>query len=79
MSRKGKCWDNASMESFFGTIKREMIHYLKYRPLQEAMAEISEYIEVFYNRQRRHSSQGNLSGGILELIHHAARGCLTII
>jgi transposase InsO family protein len=49
------------MESFFGTLKREMVHHRKYRTRQEATAEISEYIEVFYNRQRRHASLGNLS------------------
>jgi putative transposase len=61
MSRKGNCWDNASMESFFGTLKRELVHHRKYRTRQQAVAEISEYIEMFYNRQRRHASLGNLS------------------
>lgn len=61
MSRKGNCWDNAPMESFFGTLKTEMVHHRKYRTRQEAIAEIREYIEVFYNRQRRHASLGNLS------------------
>ena len=60
MSRKGNCWDNASMESFFDTLKREMAHHRKDRTRQEAMAEISEYIEVFYNRQRRHANLSNL-------------------
>lgn len=61
MSRKGNCYDNASMESFFGTLKNELVHHRKYRTRQEAIAEIREYIEVFYNRQRRHASLGNLS------------------
>ena len=61
MSRKGNCWDNAPMESFFGTLKTELVHHRKYRTRQEAIREISEYIEVFYNRQRRHASLGNLS------------------
>ena len=61
MSRKGNCYDNAPMESFFGTLKRELVHHRKYRTRQEAIAEISEYIEVFYNRQRRHASLGNIS------------------
>jgi putative transposase len=61
MSHKGNCCDNASMESFFGTIKQEMIHHRKYRTRREAMAEIREYLEVFCNRQRRHASLGNLS------------------
>ena len=61
MSRKGNCYDNAPMESFFGTLKNELVHHRKYRTRQEAIAEIREYIEVFYNRQRRHASVGNLS------------------
>ena len=61
MSRKGNCWDNAPMESFFGTLKQEMVHHRRYRTRQQAMGEIREYIEVFYNRQRRHASLGNLS------------------
>jgi len=61
MSRKGNCWDNAPMESFFGTLKTELVHHRKYRTRQEAIADIREYIEVFYNRQRRHASLGNIS------------------
>lgn len=61
MSRKGNCWDNAPMESFFGTLKTELVHLRKYRTRQEAIADIREYIEVFYNRQRRHANLGNLS------------------
>jgi putative transposase len=61
MSRKGNCWDNAPMESFFGTLKQEMVHHRRYRTRQQAMGEIREYIEVFYNRQRRHASLDNLS------------------
>jgi len=61
MSRKGNCWDNAPMESFFGSLKQEMVHHRRYCTRQQAMGEIREYIEVFYNRQRRHASLGNLS------------------
>lgn len=61
MSRKGNCYDNAPMESFFGTLKTELVYHRKYRKRQEAVAEVSEYIEVFYNRQRRHASLGNIS------------------
>lgn len=64
MSRKGNCWDNASMESFFGTLKTELVHLRKYRTRQEAISDIREYIEVFYNRQRRHASLGNLSPAV---------------
>lgn len=56
MSRKGDCWDNAPMESFFATLKAELVHREQFKTRQEARAKIFEYIEVFYNRQRRHST-----------------------
>ena len=56
MSRKGNCWDNAPTESFFNSLKNERVHATRYRTHQEAMADLFEYIEVFYNRSRRHSS-----------------------
>ena len=58
MSRKGNCWDNACVESFFGTLKRELVHQRQYVTRDEAKQEIFDYIEVFYNRQRRHSTLG---------------------
>ena len=61
MSRKGNCYDNAPMESWFGTLKSELIHHRHYRTRLEAVREIVEYIEVFYNRQRRHAKLGNIS------------------
>jgi putative transposase len=61
MSRAGDCWDNAVMESFFGTLKTEMIYFEKFSSREEAEMKIFEYIEVFYNRQRRHSTLGQLS------------------
>ena len=61
MSRKGDCWDNAVAESFFHTLKVELIHGNFYNTRQEAKMAIFEYIEVFYNRQRRHSYLGYLS------------------
>jgi transposase InsO family protein len=61
MSRKGDCWDNAPMESFFGTLKKELVHQRKYRTRDEARRDIFEYIEIFYNRERLHSSLGYLS------------------
>jgi len=61
MSRKGNCYDNAPMESFWGTLKQELVHHRKYKTRQEAMQDISEYIEVFYNRQRRQARLGYLS------------------
>ncbi len=58
MSRKGNCWDNACVESFFGTLKRELVYYRRYATREAATQDIFEYIEVFYNRQRRHSTLG---------------------
>jgi putative transposase len=52
MSRKGNCYDNAPMESFWGTLKNELLHDRKFATRREAEVEISEYIEIFYNRQR---------------------------
>lgn len=61
MSRKGNCWDNAVMESFFGRFKVELIYAENYKTVETAQAGIFEYIEMFYNRQRRHSASGNMS------------------
>jgi len=61
MSGKGDCWDNAVMESFWGTLKTELVNHEHYRTRAQARASIFEYIEVFYNRTRLHSSLGYLS------------------
>lgn len=61
MSRKGNCWDNAVMESFFSRLKVELIYAENYRTEEEARAGIFEYIELFYNRTRRHSAIGYVS------------------
>lgn len=61
MSRKGNCYDNAPMESFWGTLKNELVHHRRYATRQEAIREITEYIEVFYNRQRLQKRLGFLS------------------
>ena len=61
MSRKGNCWDNAPMESFFATLKKELVHHERYKTRSEARASLFEYIEVFYNRIRKHSALGYLS------------------
>lgn len=61
MSRKGNCWDNAVMESFFSRLKVELVYAENFKTVDEARAEIFEYIEIFYNRQRRHSSLGYIS------------------
>ncbi len=56
MSRQGNCWDNAPTESFFNSLKNERVHGTRYATRQEAIADLFEYIEVFYNRSRRHST-----------------------
>jgi putative transposase len=61
MSRRADCWDNAPMESFFASLKKELIHDADFATRAEARAAIFEYIEVFYNGQRRHSSLGYVS------------------
>jgi transposase InsO family protein len=61
MSRRGNCYDNAVTESFFGTLKTELVHHQSYASQEAARQSLFEYMEVFYNRQRRHSSLGYLS------------------
>ena len=58
MSRKGNCWDNAVAESFFRTLKNELIWGRRFESLSHAKSAIFDYIEVFYNRQRLHQSLG---------------------
>jgi len=58
MSRKGDCWDNAVVESFFGSLKSERIHWRSYQTREEARADIVEYITMFYNSRRLHSYLG---------------------
>lgn len=72
MSRKGNCWDNACVESFFGTLKKELVHDRRYPTREEARREIFEYIEVFYNRQRRHSTLGYRSPAEFEAMRKVA-------
>ena len=61
MSRKGNCWDNAPMESFFSRLKVELIYAEKFETVQQIKSAVFEYIEVFYNRLRRHSALGYIS------------------
>lgn len=61
MSRRGDCWDNAAMESFFSTLKIERVHRQRYQTRDEARADIFDYIERSYNPRRRHSTLGQLS------------------
>ena len=66
MSRKGNCYDNAPMESFWGTLKQELVHHRRYRTRQEAIRDITEYIEIFYNRQRLQARLGFMSPAVFE-------------
>ena len=63
MSRRGNCLDNAPMESFFASLKKEQIHQVRFRTRAEARAAVFEYLEVFYNRQRLHSALGYRTPG----------------
>jgi len=77
MSSTGNCYDNAVAESFFGLLKRERVNRVRYRTREEARADVFEYIEVFYNRKRRHGFLGNISPaefeqrttGLYETVH----------
>ncbi len=71
MSRKGNCYDNAPMESFWGSLKNELVHHCRYATRPEAEASIREYIEIFYNRQRRHSRLGYLAPAVFSQFHTA--------
>lgn len=66
MSRKGNCYDNAPMESFWGTLKNELVYHTRYVTREQAIREITEYIEVFYNRQRKQARLGYLSPAAFE-------------
>jgi len=77
MSSTGNCYDNAVVESFFGVLKRERVNRVRYRTRDEARADLFEYIEVFYNRKRRHGYLGNVSpaefeknsAGLFQTVH----------
>lgn len=69
MSRKGNCWDNAVMERFFGTLKRECTAREHFQTHEEVRTAIFEYVETFYNRVRKHSTLGYLSPVQFEIIH----------
>jgi transposase InsO family protein len=71
MSRKGNCYDNAPTESFFSTLKRELIHHQQYQSRAEAKQDIFQYIEVWYNRKRKHSSIEYLSPEEFEKINRS--------
>jgi len=67
MSGTGNCYDNAAMESFYHTLKTEHVYFEHYNTREEAKLSIFEYIEVFYNRQRRHSTLGYVSPMVYEM------------
>jgi putative transposase len=73
MSRKGNCYDNAPMESFWGTMKNELVYHRRYATREQAIREITEYIEIFYNRQRRQKKLGYLSPVVYEQQFHEKR------
>ena len=66
MSRRGEVYDNAVAESFFSTLKKELVHQTKFATRTDARQAIFDYVEVFYNRQRRHSTLGYLSPATFE-------------
>jgi transposase InsO family protein len=70
MSSAGSCYDNATSESFFATLKRELVYHSRFRTRAEAREEIFDYIEVFYNRQRLHSAIEYLSPAEFEIRYH---------
>jgi transposase InsO family protein len=70
MSRRGDCWDNAPMESFFASLKKELVHHEDYATREQAKASIFEYIEAFYNRARRHSALGYVAPAEYERTHN---------
>ena len=67
MSRRGNCWDNAPLESFFATLKKELLQGVAFTTRREVRAAIFDYIEGFYNRQRLHSALGYLSPASYEV------------
>ena len=71
MSGKGNCFDNAPMESFWGTLKQELVYHRHYGSRREAIQDIAEYIEIFYNRQRRQAKLGFLSPAAYEQKYYA--------
>ena len=70
MSRVAQCWDNAPVESFFASLKKELVHHERYTTREQARASIFEYVEAFYNRVRLHSSLGFLSPEEFERTHN---------
>lgn len=74
MSRKGNCWDNACAESFFSKLKNEWIKNKIYKTYEDGKKDVFKYIEVFYNRKRKHASLGNVSPTAYEKMHELNQG-----
>jgi transposase InsO family protein len=72
MSRKGNCWDNAPMESFFGTLKTELVYHEDYKTRAEARTSVFDYIEAFYNSIRLQEKLGYLSPNDFETLRKSA-------
>jgi putative transposase len=72
MSRKANCWDNAPMESWFHSLKTELVTHKNYLTRMQAKADIFEYIEIFYNRSRKHSALGYMNPAQYEILNRAA-------
>ena len=70
---QGNCWDNAVAESFFSSLKKERIKKHIYKNRQLALTDVSDYIETFYNRSRRHSHLGGMSPEGFEAVHNPRR------
>jgi len=75
MSRRGNCWDNAPSESFFSTLKQELVNERVYATRAEARQAVFEYIEIVYNRERLHSGLGYLAPIEFERAHTAINPC----
>ena len=73
MSRKGNCWDNAVAESFFSSLKKERIKKHIYKNRELAIADLTDYIDLFYNQTRHHSHLGGISPEQFEATHKARR------
>ena len=73
MSRKGNCYDNAPTESFWGHLKQELVHHRHFQTRDQAIAAIREYIEIFYNRMRRHSALGNTAPSVFAEAYYSQR------
>ncbi len=74
MSRKGNCWDNACVESFFGSLKNEWTKGRIYESYEDGKNDVFNYIEMFYNRKRRHASLGYVSPAVYEEMHEMKQG-----